>query len=155
MERMLAASLLCGATLSTTMMSASANDLDFSNQLRAINVCYTQWSTQHPGKAITNAQLVACMNAQGFRFDPDRQIKGVGSCQGKTATDHPDCYAEPPKTRASQAGWQSCGGKGSARERISDDAGVPAGPVFFQRKVAAQKSQRATTPQRGTTAAAV
>jgi len=81
MKRMLAVSLLCGATLSTTMMSASANDLDFSNQLRAINVCYTQWSTQHPGKAITDAQLVACMNAQGFRFDPNRQIKGVGSCR--------------------------------------------------------------------------
>jgi hypothetical protein len=43
------------------------------------------------------------MNAQGFRFDPNRQIKGVGPCHGnKTATDHPDCYAEPPKTRASR-----------------------------------------------------
>jgi hypothetical protein len=41
MKRILAASLLCGATLSTTMMSISVNDLDFSNQLRAINVCQT------------------------------------------------------------------------------------------------------------------
>ena len=106
MKRILAASLLCGATLSTTMMSISANDLDFSNQLRAINVCQTQWSTQHPGKAITDEQLVACMKAQGFRFDPNRQIKGVGSCQGKTAMDHPDCYAEPPKTRASRTGGE-------------------------------------------------
>jgi hypothetical protein len=153
MKRMWAALLLCGA-LSLTTISARAHDLDFPDQLRAINVCHTQWSTQHPGKAITDAQLVACMNAQGFRFDPDRQIKGVGSCQGKTATDHPDCYAEPPKTRASRAGWQSCGGKGSARERISDDAGVPRG-LFFQGKAAAQKSQRARAPQRGTTAAAV
>jgi hypothetical protein len=40
-----------------------------------------------------------------------------------------------------------------ARERISDDAGVPAGPVFL-REAAAQKSQRARAPQRGTTAAA-
>jgi hypothetical protein len=31
-KRMLAALLLCGATLSTTMMSASAHDLDFPNQ---------------------------------------------------------------------------------------------------------------------------
>ena len=84
-------------------MSTSANDLDVSNQLRAINVCHTQWSTQHPDKAITDAQLVGCMKAQGFRFDPNRQIKGVGSCHGnKTATNHPDCYAEPPKTRASR-----------------------------------------------------
>jgi hypothetical protein len=37
--------------------------------------------------------------------------------------------------------------EGSARERISDDAGVPRG--------VAQKSQRARAPQRGTTAAAV
>ena len=106
MKRILVASLLCGATLSTTMMSISANDLDFSNQLRAINVCQTQWSTQHPGKAITDEQLVTCMKAQGFRFDPNRQIKGAGSCQGKTATDHPDCYAEPPKTRASRTGGE-------------------------------------------------
>ena len=43
------------------------------------------------------------MKAQGFRFDPSRQIKGVGPCHGnKTATNHPDCYAEPPKTRASR-----------------------------------------------------
>jgi len=104
MKRMLAASLLCGATLSTTIMSTSANDLDSTNQSRAINVCHTQWSTHHPDKAITDAQLVACMKAQGFRFDPDRQIKGVRSCQGKTVTDHPDCYAEPPKTRASRTG---------------------------------------------------
>jgi hypothetical protein len=103
MKRMLAALLLCGATLSTTVMSASAHDLEFPNQLRAINVCNTQWSTQHPGKAITDAQLVSCMKAQGFRFDPNRQIKGVGPCHGnKTATNHPDCYAEPPKTRASR-----------------------------------------------------
>ena len=107
MKRMLTALLFCGATLSTTTMSTSASDLDFSNQLRAINVCYTQWSTQHPSKAITDAQLVACMRAQGFRFDPNRQIKGVGSCQGKTATDHPDCYAEPPKTRANRTGQTS------------------------------------------------
>ena len=107
MKRMLAVSLLCGATLSTTMMSTSADDLDFSNQLRAINVCYTEWSTQHPGRAITDAQLVACMKAQGFRFDPTRQIKGAGSCQGKKATDHPDCYTEPPKTRASRTGRQT------------------------------------------------
>ena len=107
MKRMLTALLFCGATLSTTTMSTSANDLDFSNQLRAINVCYTQWSTQHPSKAITDAQLVACMRAQGFRFDPNRQIKGVGSCQGKTATDHPDCYAEPPKTRANRTERQT------------------------------------------------
>ena len=103
MKGMLAALLLCGATLSTTVMSASAHDSDFPNQLRAINVCYTQWSTQHPGKAMIEAQLVACMKAQGFRFDPNRQIKGVGPCHGnKTATNHPDCYAEPPKTRASR-----------------------------------------------------
>ena len=77
--------------------------MDFPNQLRAINVCHTQWSRQHPGKAITDAPLVACMKAQGFRFDPNRQIKGVGPCHGnKTATNHPDCYAEPPKTRASR-----------------------------------------------------
>ena len=103
MKRMLAAMLLCGATLSTIMISASAHDLDFPNQLRAISVCHTQWSTQHPGRVITDAQLVACMKAQGFRFDPNRQIKGVGPCHGnKTAPDHPDCYAEPPKTRASR-----------------------------------------------------
>ena len=103
MKRMLAALLLCGATLLTTAMSASAHDLEFPNQLRAINVCHTQWSTQHLGKAITDAPLVACMKAQGFRFDPNRQIKGVGPCHGnKTATNHPDCYAEPPKTRASR-----------------------------------------------------
>jgi hypothetical protein len=102
MKRMLAALQLCGATLSTTMMSANAHDFDFPNQLRAINVCHTQWSAQHAGKAITEAQLVACMKAQGFRFDPNRRIKGVGPCHGKTATDHPDCYAEPPKTRASR-----------------------------------------------------
>jgi hypothetical protein len=43
------------------------------------------------------------MKAQGFRFDPNRQIKGVGQCHGnKTATNHPDCYAEPPRTRASR-----------------------------------------------------
>jgi hypothetical protein len=43
------------------------------------------------------------MKAQGFRFDPNRQIKGVGACHGnKRATNHPDCYAEPPKTRASR-----------------------------------------------------
>jgi hypothetical protein len=103
MKRMLAALLLCGATLSTTMVSTSAQDSDFPNQRRAINVCYTQWSTQHPSKAIPEAQLVACMKAQGFRFDPNRQIKGAGPCHGnKTATDHPDCYAEPPKTRASR-----------------------------------------------------
>jgi hypothetical protein len=103
MKRMWAALLLCGATLLTTMMSAGAHDLDFPNQLRAINVCHAQWSTQHPGKAITDAPLVACMKAQGFRFDPNRQIKGVGPCNGnRTATNHPDCYAEPPKTRASR-----------------------------------------------------
>jgi len=103
MKGMLAALLLCGATLSTTMTPANAHDSDFPNQLRAINVCYTQWSTQHPGKAMIEAQLVACMKAQGFLFDPNRQIKGVGPCHGnKTATDHPDCYAEPPKTRASR-----------------------------------------------------
>ena len=85
MKRMLAALLLCGATLSTTTMSASAYELDFPNQLRAIKVCYTQWSTQHPGKAITDAQLVACKKVQGFRFDRKRQIKGVGPCHGKTA----------------------------------------------------------------------
>ena len=101
MKRMLAALLLCGASLST-MMSASAHDLDFPNQLRAINVCRTQWSTQHPGKAINDAQLVACMKAQGFRFDPNRQIKGVGPCHDNKTTDHPDCYVEPPKTRASR-----------------------------------------------------
>jgi hypothetical protein len=102
MKRMLVALQLFGATLSTTTMLANAHDLDFPNQLRAINVCHTQWSTQHPGTAITDAQLVACMKAQGFRFDPNRQIKGIGPCRGKTATDHPDCYAEPPKTRASR-----------------------------------------------------
>jgi hypothetical protein len=103
MKRMAAALLLCGATLSTTMLSASAQESGFPDQLRAINVCYTQWSTQHPGKAITEAQLVACMKAQGFRFDQNRQIKGAGPCHGnKTATNHPDCYAEPPKTRASR-----------------------------------------------------
>jgi hypothetical protein len=102
MKRLLPALLLCGATLSTTRMPASAYDLDFPNQLRAIKVCYAQWSTGHPGKAITDAQLVACMKAQGFRFDPNRQIKGVGPCQGKSAADHPDCYAEPPETRASR-----------------------------------------------------
>src|SRR6516162_6975280 len=102
MKRMWAALLLCGA-LVLTIISARARDLDFPNQLRAINVCHTQWSKQHPGKAITDAPLVACMKAQGFRFDPNRQIKGVGPCHGnKTATDHPDCYAEPPKTRASR-----------------------------------------------------
>ena len=100
MKRMWAALLLCGA-LSLTIISARAHDLDFPNQLRAINVCHTQWSAQHPGKALTDAPLVACMKAQGFRFDPSRQIKGVGPCHGnKTATNHPDCYAEPPKTRA-------------------------------------------------------
>jgi hypothetical protein len=103
MKRMSAALLLCGATLSTTMLSASAQQSDFHNQLRAINVCYTQWSTQHPGKTITEAQLVACMKVQGFRFDQNRQIKGAGPCHGnKRATYHPDCYAEPPKTRASR-----------------------------------------------------
>jgi hypothetical protein len=102
MKRLSLALLLCGATLSTTTMSASAYDLDFPNQLRAIKVCYTQWSTEHPGKAITDAHLVACMKAQGFRFDPNRQIKGVGPCQGKSAADHPDCYAAPPETRASR-----------------------------------------------------
>jgi hypothetical protein len=102
MKRMRAALPLCGA-LSLTIISARAHDLDFPNQLRAINVCHAQWSTQHPGKAITDAPLVACMKAQGFRFDPDRQIKGVGPCHGnRTATNHPDCYAEPPKTRASR-----------------------------------------------------
>jgi hypothetical protein len=102
MKRIWAALLLCGA-LSITIMSASAHDLDFPNQLRAINVCHTQWSTQHPGKAITDASLVGCMKAQGFRFDPNRQIKGAGPCHGnKTAANHPDCYAEPPKTRASR-----------------------------------------------------
>ena len=102
MKRMWAALLLCGA-LSSTIISARAHDSDFPNQLRAINVCHTQWSTQHLGKAITDAPLVAYMKAQGFRFDPNRQIKGVGPCHGnKTATNHPDCYAEPPKTRASR-----------------------------------------------------
>jgi hypothetical protein len=102
MKRMWAALLLCGA-LSLTVISVGAHDLDFPDQLRAINVCHTQWSTQHPGKAITDAPLVACMKAQGFRFDPKRQIKGVGPCHGnKTAANHPDCYAEPPKTRASR-----------------------------------------------------
>ena len=105
MKRMWAALLLCGALL-LTIISARAHDLDFPDQLRAINVCQTQWSTQHPGKAITDEQRVACMKAQGFRFDPNRQIKGVGSCQGKAATDHPDCYAEPPKTRASRTGGE-------------------------------------------------
>jgi hypothetical protein len=101
-KRMWAALFLCGALLLTTI-SARAHDLDFPNQLRAINVCHTQWSKQHPGKAITEAPLVACMKAQGFRFDPNRQIKGVGPCHGnKTPPDHPDCYAEPPKTRASR-----------------------------------------------------
>jgi hypothetical protein len=128
MKRILAASLLCGATLSTTMTSISANDLDLSNQLRAINVCQTQWSTQHPGKAITDEQLVACMKVQGFRFDPNRQIKGVGSCQRKTATDHPDCYAEPPKTQAEQGAnleaiKQGCLSKSCAGEvKGSEDA---------------------------------
>ena len=43
------------------------------------------------------------MKAQGFRFDPNRQIKGVGPCHGnKTAANHPDCYGEPPQTRASR-----------------------------------------------------
>ena len=102
MKRMWAALLLCGA-LSLTIISTRAHDLDFPDQLRAINVCHTQWSTQHPGKAITDPSLVACMKAQGFRFDPKRQIKGVGPCHGnKTAANHPDCYAEPPKTRASR-----------------------------------------------------
>ena len=102
MKRMWAASLLCSA-LSLTIISARAHDLDFPNQLRAINVCHTQWSKQHPGKAITDAPLVACMKAQVFRFDPNREIKGVGLCHGnKTARNHPDCYAEPPKTRASR-----------------------------------------------------
>ena len=107
MKRMRAALLLCGA-LSLTIISVRAHDLDFPNQLRAINVCYTQWSTQHPGKAMIEAQLVACMKAQGFLFDPNRQIKGVGPCHGnKTATNHPDCYAEPPKTRASRTTQRS------------------------------------------------
>jgi hypothetical protein len=106
MKRMWAALLLCGA-LSSTIISARAHDSDFPNQLRAINVCHTQWSRQHPGKAITDAPLVASMKAQGFRFDPNRQIKGVGSCQCKTATDHPDCYAEPPKTRANRTERQT------------------------------------------------
>jgi hypothetical protein len=79
MKRMRAALPLCGA-LSLTIISARAHDLHFPNQLRAINVCHAQWSTQHPGKAITDAPLVVCMKAQGFRFDPDRQIKGVGPC---------------------------------------------------------------------------
>ena len=106
MKRMWAALLLCGA-LSLTIILARAHDLDFPNRLRAINVCHTQWSTQHPGKPITDEQLVACMNAQGFRFDPHRQIKGVGSCHGKTSTDYADCYAEPPKTRASRTERQT------------------------------------------------
>jgi hypothetical protein len=102
MKRVWAALLLCGG-LSLSTISARTHDLDFPNQLRAINVCHTQWSRQHPGKAITDALLVACMKAQGFRFDPNRQIKGAGPCHdNKTATNHPDCYAEPPKTRASR-----------------------------------------------------
>ena len=44
MKRMWAALLLCGA-LSSTIISARAHDLDFPNQLRAINVCHTQWSS--------------------------------------------------------------------------------------------------------------
>jgi hypothetical protein len=68
MKRILAASLLCGATLSTTMTPISANDLDFFNQLRAINVCQTQWSTQHPGKAITDERLVACISTTASPF---------------------------------------------------------------------------------------
>ena len=83
MKRTWAALLLCGA-LSLTIVSVRAHDLDFPNQLRAINFCHTQWSKQHPGKAITDTPLVACMKAQGFRFDPNRQIKGVGPCHGKT-----------------------------------------------------------------------
>ena len=99
---MWAALLLCSA-LSLTTILARAHDLDFPDQLRAINACHTQWSRQHPGKAITDASLVACMKAQGFRFDPNRQIKGVGPCHGnKTAANHPDCYREPPQTRASR-----------------------------------------------------
>ena len=102
MRRVCAALLPCGA-LSLTILSVGAHDLDFPNQLRAINFCHTQWSRQHPGKAIADAALVACMKAQGFRLDPNRQIKGVGPCHGKkTATNHPDCYAEPPKTGASR-----------------------------------------------------
>jgi hypothetical protein len=85
MKRMWAALLLCGA-LSLTIISARAHDLDFPNQLRAINVCHTQWSKQHPGKATTEAPLVACMKAQGFRFDPIAKSKASGRV---TATKQP------------------------------------------------------------------
>jgi hypothetical protein len=130
MKRMLAALLLWGATLLATMMSASAHDLDFPDQLRAINVCHAQWSTQHPGKAITDAPLVACMKAQGFRFDPNRQIKGVGPCHGnRTATNHPDCYAEPPKTRASRDHLLGVGGA------LADETSAVRTPVKWRHAI--------------------
>jgi hypothetical protein len=55
MKRMWAALLLCGA-LSLTIISAIIERMIWiSNQLRAIKVRRTQWSAQHPGKAITDA----------------------------------------------------------------------------------------------------
>ena len=86
MKRMLAALLLHGATLSTTMVSASAHDVEFPNQQRAINVCKTQWSTQHPGKAITDAQLVACMKPKVFDLIKIVKSKASGRV---TATKQP------------------------------------------------------------------
>jgi hypothetical protein len=40
MKRVWAALLLCGA-LSLTIISVRAHDLDFPNQLRAVNFCHT------------------------------------------------------------------------------------------------------------------
>jgi hypothetical protein len=69
------------------------------------------------------------MKAQGFRFDPNRQIKGVGPWHGnKTATNHLDCYAEPPKTRASRT------------QPTVGAARVPGCPLRMARALTAERS---------------
>jgi hypothetical protein len=71
---------------------ASALDMDYPQQLKAINHCYV--SHIRSDFKITDAMLFECMKQQGFAFCPNCQWAMGMLCKQGTGPDHADCYRQ-------------------------------------------------------------
>src|SRR5262245_54260345 len=62
--------------LATGEAQAQTHNADFPDQMKAIDACYVAYivHTSPPRAPMDNKQLVACMEAQNFRFCNDWQI---------------------------------------------------------------------------------
>ena len=69
---------------------ASARDMDYPQQLKAINYCYV--SHIRSDLKITDGMLFECMKQQGFAFCPNCQWAAGMLCKQGTGPDHADCY---------------------------------------------------------------